>query len=580
MGGVNKIDDGELASFFIKINGELIPDNLNVQSLRIENQSGQIPTAYIVVLDGDANTGTFEVSSSSTFLPGVKVSIEAGFDGKNELVFEGLIISQSIRIEGTIGSVLEIECKDIAVKMTIGRTYATYADKTDHDIITTIIEKYAGLTADVEATNISWPQQVQYGVTDWDYLLCLAETNGLLVYVINGKVGVHAADHNSNSIFSATYGDNLISFNAKLDASTQLSKVSSSSWDGQNQKVITEEVTSSNLSSAGNLTSTELSGVIGLSSYQLHTPAPLSAIALSTWASAQLVKIEQSKIVGNAKVLGSTLVEPGKYITFEGVGDRFNGDYLITGVNHDLSQGNWISEVSVGLSPTTSTRSNNESPAIASSPISGVKGLFNGIVKNISDDPDGAYRILVAVPLFDAAGDGIWARLSNLYATQNGGMYFIPEIGDEVILGFINEDLRFPVILGSLHSSQNAPPFTPNENNATKAIISKSGISVVFDDENKVLTLSTPHQNTIVISDEDKKIAIKDERGNTITLSATGIDLTSQGDISISAKRQVTIKGESGVFIESNGSLKMEGAQTEVISAATLILKGALININ
>lgn len=598
MSASNEITSGGIATFSIKVNGSTIPDELSVLSVHIEKKVNRIAVAKIVILDGEANTGTFDASSSATFLPGATVSIEAGYDSTNTVVFSGLIMGQSIRIDEFVGSALEIECRDAAVKMIVGRKSLTYSNEKDSDIISSIIGTY-GLSADVTATATKWPEQVQYYVTDWDYILALAEANGLIVTTINGKVSVNAPDSNTTSVLTVTYGNNLLEFNAKLNATTQIGNVTSNTWDYKNQAIANGEA-SPNITGAGNLSSKKLSEVIGLSTFQLQTSAPLETADLTNWSKAQIIKSEYSKIIGDAKFQGTNLIDPGKYMTFNGLGDRFNGDYIISGVVHDLSQGNWISQVSLGLSPLWFT----EEPDVMSPPASGLlpgaRGLFNATVKKMFDDPDSQYRILVDVPLFDTNGAGIWARLSNFYSTSGAGAFFLPEVGDEVILGFLNEDPRYPVILGSLYSGTKNKPFTdlaPNEKNSIKAIVSKSGISVEFDDENKIWTVATPNKNTIIISDKDKQITIKDENQNSVVMSGGGIDMSSQKSINISAQEKVSIKGMQGITIESSGGdvatkglnikesadmqYAAQGGQTAQVSGGMqLTLKGAMVMIN
>jgi phage protein D len=116
MNTLNNISSGGVVTFSIKVNGETIPDELSAFSVHIEKKINRIAIAKIVILDGEADTGKFEASSSSTFLPGTPISIEAGYDSKNKLIFKGVITCQSIRIDNLIGSALEIECRDEAVK--------------------------------------------------------------------------------------------------------------------------------------------------------------------------------------------------------------------------------------------------------------------------------------------------------------------------------------------------------------------------------------------------------------------------------------------------------------------------------
>jgi Rhs element Vgr protein len=599
MSTTSEISSGAIATFSIKVNGEIIPDLFNIYSIHVEKNINRIPIAKIVILDGEPSTGTFDASSSATFLPGATISIEAGYDSKNELIFKGIITSQSIRIDSIVGSALEVECRDPAVKMIVGRKSTTYNNKKDSDIISNIIGNYSDLSADVTTTNTIWPEQVQYYVTDWDYILALAEANGLIVTTLNGNISVNAPDKNTSSVLTVTYGDNLMEFNAKLNSTTQLGNVTSNSWDYKNQAIINSQATP-NEAGAGNLSTKKLSEVIGLSAYQLQTSAPLETIDLNNWSKAQIVKSEYSKIIGEAKFQGTNLIDPGKHMTFNGLGDRFNGDYLISGVIHELSEGNWISEVSLGLSPNWFTEEPDVMAPPASGLLPGARGLLNGTVKQLFGDPDSQYRILVDVPVFDGNGSGIWARLSNFYSTNGAGAFFLPEVGDEVILGFLNEDPRFPVILGSLYSNSKIKPFAgiePNEKNSIKAIVSKSGISIEFDDDNKIWTVATPNKNTIIISDKDKQINISDQNQNSIVMSSSGIDMSSPKSINISSQEKVTIKGTMGISIESNGgdvetkgmnikeNADMQytangGATAQVSAGMELTLKGAMVMIN
>lgn len=594
-----EIVSGNTATFTIKINGTSIPSELNVLSIHINKAVNRIAIAKITILDGEANTGKFDASSSSTFIPGEKISIECGYDSKNEIVFQGIITSQSIRIDEIVGSALEVECRDEAIKMIVGRKSLTFSKQKDSDIISSIIGTYSGLTAKVTATTTNWPEQVQYYVSDWDYIMARAESNGMLITTLNGTVTVAPPDVNTNSVLSVSYGKGLMQFNATMNAITQLDTVKANTWDYKNQAIASMQSTNT-VPGPGNISSKKLSEVVGLADYQIQTTAPLENADLTNWAKAQLIKSEYSKIQGEAKFQGTNLVNPGNYITLAGIGDRFNGDHFISSVTHDLSEGNWITEISIGLSPLWFTEEPDVMAPSASGLLPGARGLFNGTVKKIDSDPDSQYRILVTIPLFDTNGEGIWARLSNFYSTNGAGVFFLPEVGDEVVIGFLNEDPRYPIILGSMYSSSKLKPFeglTPNEKNSIKAIVSKSKIAIEFDDENVVWSLATPNKNTIIVSDKDKQITIKDQNDNSIVMSSSGITIKSAKNINIEATQKVSIKGNQGVTIASSGgdvatsgiNIK-ETAQSqftakgnlnaEVQGGAQLVLKGAMVMIN
>ena len=96
-----------------------------------------------------------------------------------------------------------------------------------------------------------------------------------------------------------------------------------------------------------------------------------------------------------------------------------------------------------------------------------------GIVVS-NEDPDGEHRVRVRMPLVSADEDGTWARVAVLDAGDERGFFFRPEVGDEVVLGFLSDDPRQAVILGMLHSSAKAAPLQGSDDNHEKVFQSRS----------------------------------------------------------------------------------------------------------
>jgi len=604
MSATEDIKSGGKINFTVKVSGSVIPDPETVHSIFIEQSVNRIPTASVVLLDGSSSaseTKNFSASSSKLFVPGNTISIEAGYDSTSTLIFKGIIAKQSVRVDNLLGSALELECKDESVKMTVGRKSLTYSNQKDSDIMSTIIGNYTDISSDVSSTETIWPEQVQYYATDWDFLLSRAEANGFVVIAENGKVTVGKPDADTSSVMEIAYGNNMLTFSGDIDALTQYGNVKASAWDYKNQEIVTGQASNSN-AGPGEISSKKLSEVVGLSDFELGTTGPLASADLSNWSKAAMVKSTFSKVRAELSFQGTSLVSAGKYITIGGMGDQFDGDHFVSSVNHDISEGNWITEVHLGLSSVWFTQEPDVNVPPASGLLPGTRGLYNGTVKNIYQDPDSEFRIQVNIPLLDpsGSGEGIWARLTNFYSTSGAGAFFLPEVDDEVIVGFLNEDPRFPVILGSLYSSNKLKPYSdlsPNENNSIKAIVTKSELRIEFDDENKVLTVQTPGDNMMVWSDKDQKITITDQNNNSIEMSSSGIDLSSPNNISIKADQKVSIQGDMGVSIEaSSGDVQTsgmnikesadmqysaEGSMTAQVQGGTeLTLKGAMVMIN
>lgn len=560
--------NSSLPTYSVKVNGAAISNTIFIISVSVSKQVNDYAKATITVLDGSPESATFEVSSSDIFVPGNTIEIMAGYDGNESLLFSGMVTGQSLVIDQEVGSLLLVECCDLCVKMTVARNAKTFYNTSDSAIIQSIVQNYSGISASITATDLTVQQQMQASVTDWDFILSLAGSNGMIVSAVNNRLTVAPPDAQTTDVLTVTFGDNLLDFNANLDSVQQLAAVEVSSWD-VTQQVVQSTKENNTYAGPGNLSSITLSKVVGLSEYPLETTTMLSQSERSVRAKDTLTKANYAKIVGNAKIKGTTLVEPACYIELAGLGTRFNGSHFVSGIIHTLAEGNWNSDISIGLpaewSPTQQI--------VNSESLQGIKGLYNATVKQIGNNPNDPFSILVTVPVLDPTETGIWARISQFYASNGAGAFFMPEVGDEVIVGFLNDDSGSPVILGSVYSNPQHEPNTGlqlEETNPLKAIVSKSGIALTFDDLNKVLTLKTPSGNTITLSDLNKQILIQDQNGNHLNLSDSGISMKSEKNISIQSDQTLSLEGNMGIQLKSSGGdISLEGMNIKETAQST-----------
>lgn len=439
-------------------NGAQVADSVKLISVTVDKSINRVPAARITVLDGDMPERDFPVSNSDTFKPGREIRIAAGYDNQEQTIFQGIVTSQGIRISGDNYSRLEVECRDKAVAMTIGRRNATYVDSRDSDIISTLIASYGGLSADVAATATQHRELVQYYCSDWDFMLSRAEVNGMLVMADDGRVSVKAPQVDVPPLLAVGYGQDLIEFSADLDATSQLVSVTSVCWDMKKQAVAEEKAEPATLNQQGDLDSKALARVAGPASFRLQTSATMERSALKEWAAGQQLKAGLARIRGRMKFQGSATARIGGTIKLEGVGNRFNGTLFVSGVRHDIREGNWTTEVEFGMSREWFAERRDLVAPPASGLTPGIEGLHIGVVKKLDQDPGGEQRVQVSIPVLQAETDGVWARLAKFHASNGIGAFFIPEIGDEVVLGYVNNDPSHPVILGSLYSSSRPPP--------------------------------------------------------------------------------------------------------------------------
>ncbi len=531
------LDSTGVVKLTITSDGSPLADSIKIVSVEINKTINKISFARIVVLDGDMPDDAFPVSDADSFKPGAAIKISAGYDQTDESIFEGVVIRHGIKISGANYARLVIECRDKAVGMTIGRKNANYVDQKDSDIITKLIGNCSGLTADVGSTDTQYKELVQYYCTDWDFMIARAEVNGLLAIVDAGTVTVKAPQTSAAATLTVTYGVDLMEFHADIDARTQLTSVKGTTWDMATQAVQEQAASPQTLNTQGNLDSATLAKVIGLDAYRLQTPVTMESGALKAWADGQQLKAGLARIRGRMKFQGSAKAKPGALIELKGVGARFSGNVFVSAVSHEIENGNWITEVEFGMPHNWFTEQSDVVAPAAAGWTPGIEGLQIGVVKKLDADPDGQYKIQVSVPVLQAETDGVWARLASFYGSDGIGAFFIPEIGDEVILGYFNNDPSYPVILGSLYSSKHKPPYELTADNFTKAIVTKSKLKIIFDDDKKIITVITPANNQIVISDDAKSILLQDQNQNKVELKPDGIYIDSAKDIVMSAER-------------------------------------------
>ncbi|NQY06820.1 MAG: type VI secretion system tip protein VgrG, partial [Flavobacteriaceae bacterium] len=250
-----------------------------------------------------------------------------------------------------------------------------------------------------------------------------------------------------------------------------------------------------------------------------------------------------------------------------------------TGVSHAITEGSWTANAQFGLNPEWISETFDIHAQPASGLLPAIAGLQVGVVSQLQDDPDGEDRILVQIPIVNNEEQGIWCRVASLDAGENRGYFFRPEIGDEVIIGFINEDPNDAIVLGMLHSSAKPAPLTASDDNHEKGLVTRSEIKVMFNDEKKSVHISTPGGREFLMDDDAKVIEIKDG-SNTLTMDDNGITMEAQKDIKVSASGDVTIEG-TNVELKANAQFKAEGsAGAEVSTSAIAVLKGSLVQIN
>jgi uncharacterized protein involved in type VI secretion and phage assembly len=193
------------------------------------------------------------------------------------------------------------------------------------------------------------------------------------------------------------------------------------------------------------------------------------------------------------------------------------------------------------------------------------KGVAVAVVRQNKDD-SGLGRVKVSYPWHSQPQESYWARVAMPMAGSNRGVYFIPEVQDEVLVAFERGDMRFPYVVGSLWNGKDSSPETNADgNNDVRCVHSRKGHKLTFNDGNQGLVQIELNDGKKIAID-DNGIVIDDGKGNSVAIQSNG------GTISLKAATKLEIKAPQ-ISIQASGTLELK-------AGPSMNLNAGVININ
>lgn len=198
-------------------------------------------------------------------------------------------------------------------------------------------------------------------------------------------------------------------------------------------------------------------------------------------------------------------------------------------------------------------------------------GAYPALVKDLKD-PDGLGRVKVTLPWSPDGGGAAyeaWARVATLMGGKNRGSWFVPDVGDEVLVVFLGGDPRHPAVLGGLWNGRDTPPERMDGagKNFVKKLRSRNGVQVTLDDHDgqEKLILETPGGQKVTLADGPGTILVEDANGNSVKLEAAGITVNAAAKVTVTAGGPVTVS--TSLLTVDAGMSKFSG----VVKADTVI---------
>jgi uncharacterized protein involved in type VI secretion and phage assembly len=215
--------------------------------------------------------------------------------------------------------------------------------------------------------------------------------------------------------------------------------------------------------------------------------------------------------------------------------------------------------------------------------MSKVAGVVTGVVTAVKD-PDQQGRVQLSFPFLGGQNQSTWAPVATLMAGGGRGSWFMPEVGDEVLVAFDHGDFNHPFVLGFLWNGQDQPPasdITPS----VRRLQTVSGHKVDFDDRDgsQKITIKTQGGHTIEMNDiaGSESITITTRGNQQIQMQDTPATITiqtaMQNQVIVSdAPPGVTIQAPSGIVTVSCAMANVTADSALNVSAPITIFDGVV----
>jgi uncharacterized protein involved in type VI secretion and phage assembly len=428
------------------------------------------------------------------------------------------------------GSHLVVGLKDEAVKLTGTRKTTVHVNETDDAIIRKLLRHF-DLEGTISPSSVEHQNMVQYDCSDWDFIVMRAEALGMLVTVKEGKVSIGPmgpATGGKNHEFK--WGiDNAYEIELDANAEHPYGGVQSIGWDKmRGEPTYRIQITPPEELSL-KLAPATLARKVGRTQQTLTHLVPPAEGELESWAGARLARSHFSVLRGRIGTPGRADINLLDLINVTGVGERLSGKALVTAVRHRLDASGWRTDIQLGLPPERHCLREDIADVPAAGLLPPARGLQIGTVAAVPE-PTGDGGLAVKVNLLGGSVKGdVWARYVAPDMGEEHGVFFRPQVGDEVLLGFLNDDPRHPVILGSLLNEKSKVPSslgaTKNESMG-RGIVTKGGSKICcVDGQKPSVRIETKSQHGIVIDEAKGEIRLAIKGGGSITLNKEGITI-------------------------------------------------------
>jgi len=481
---------------------------------------------------------------------------------------------------------LLVICHDKSHRLGRATKVVTYTNQKYSDIVGVLARK-ADLGDAVKTTS----RQLEY--------VLQAESNLALITELANRVGYDWWVDDGNLIFAPPsagaeillkFGPDLLSLSVKATGQRPDS-FRVVGWDSHKQAVVDSKPV--NATSATLKATSKFADLVKTPSNAFGGSAELVSASMAAGTMEEAGELSKAlmnravatSVTAKGVAYGNAHLKPGVTAKVEGFGP-LDGSYHVTEVEH-------VYRPSIGLqtrftagdrTPTSlvdTLNGNGHKPMLGTI---GHAGLVVGEVTSIND-PDKRGRVKVRFSGLSESDESAWCRLVAIGGGKSRGMVFIPEVRDEVLVGFENGDVRQPVVIGGLYGEKSAIPLWDVKEGKVsgRRITSRIGHYIEMADGDKpteqhVLVMLGSTKHKLRLGEDRFDLELQQGKPLSIKVGETSIVIADNGDMTLEA-RNINIKAKLNVTIEANAVDIKGKSQTNVTANREVAISAAQVGI-
>ncbi len=554
-----------VASASVKVDGaRLDPAHMDhVEKIEVRNFVGLPDMATIRMADPEGRH-----IADPPFFIGDQIEIRLGDieASSPDPVFVGEIVTFEPEFTNAAATIC-VRAYDKSHRMHRNRRSATFQDMTLADVVQKVAGENGLQVGTVDSTPTVHPFLQQSMESDLDFVNRLAAMENCEFGVSEDRVFLHLRRNGSGPVPTLSWRENVKSFKPRMSAAQQHDKVRVSSYDPVSRAAVVGEATQPGAIPRAAQEARDKATTFGGSELLVADRIANTAEEARTIAQSTLDTLAGGSFEAEGVMEGDPAVKAGGKLRLEGFGPRFDGEHQLTSVTHVYGHGDFRTRFSIsGRNPRTLTdvmRPKAEREWTA--------GLVIGLVTN-NQDPDALGRLRVKLPALGDDIESAWARIALPGAGPDAGMAFLPQVNDEVVIGFEHGDTRRPVVLGSLHNTVDKP-------HARMAGDSDGGSLVLYGRKDAEINL---RKQLVIAAAEHMTITVEsgqDGPGDMKLEAQDKIEVKAGSTVKFESTGEMTVKSTAGITLEATGPLKLKGATVDIEASATVNVKGSLINL-